>query len=45
MLLCHITFRIDRDFLPEYYELHRRDAVSMERLTSSDYVMDSYGYW
>lgn len=25
-------------------ELHRRDAVTMERLTSSPYVMDIYGY-
>lgn len=30
--------------MPEYYELHRRDAVSMERLTASPYVMDIYGY-
>ena len=36
--------RLSRDFLPEYYELHRRDAVSMERLSSSPYVMDVFGY-
>lgn len=30
--------------MPEYYELHRRDAVAMERLTASPYVMDIYGY-
>ena len=38
------TLRLEREFLPEYYELHRRDAVAMERLTSSPYVMDIYGY-
>ena len=36
--------RIDRDFANEYYELHRRDAMAMERLTQSPYVMDIYGY-
>lgn len=36
--------RPDRDFLGEYFELHRRDAVAMERLTQSPYVMDIYGY-
>ena len=36
--------RLEREFLSEYYELHRRDAVAMERLTSSPYVMDIYGY-
>ena len=30
--------------MPEYYELHRRDAVAMERLTASPYVMDIYGH-
>jgi serine/threonine protein kinase len=38
------TLRIEREFLEEYFELHRRDAVAMERLTSSPYVMDVYGY-
>ncbi|KAL3808917.1 hypothetical protein ACHAXA_004685 [Cyclostephanos tholiformis] len=38
------TLRIERDFLPEYYELHRRDALAMERLTFSPYVLDIYGY-
>jgi len=38
------TLRLDRGFLPEYYELHRRDALSMERLTSSPYVMDIFAY-
>lgn len=36
--------RLERDFLHEYHELHRRDAVAMERLTSSPYVMDIFGY-
>ena len=38
------TLRIERDFLSEYYELHRRDAVAMERLTSSPFVVNIYGY-
>lgn len=38
------TLRLDRDFLPEYFELHRRDAVAMERLSASPYVMDIYGF-
>lgn len=38
------TLRLEREFLDEYYELHRRDAVAMERLTWSPYVMDVYGY-
>lgn len=38
------TLRVVRDFTPEFYELHRRDAVAMERLTSSDFVMDVYAY-
>ena len=37
------TLRIEREFIEEYYELHRRDAVAMERLTFSPYVMDVYG--
>ena len=36
--------RVERDFLDEYYELHRRDAVAMERLTASPFVVDVYGY-
>ena len=35
---------MDREYLPEYYELHRREAIAMERLTASPYVMDMYGY-
>ncbi|KAL7465736.1 hypothetical protein ACHAXS_006055 [Conticribra weissflogii] len=38
------TLRLKRDFLPEYFELHRRDAISMERLSASPYVMDIYGF-
>jgi hypothetical protein len=38
------TLRIEREFLEEYFELHRRDAVAMERLTFSPFVMDVYGY-
>ncbi len=38
------TLRLQRDFLPEYFELHRRDAVALERLTQSPYVIDVYGY-
>lgn len=39
-----ISLRLDREYLPEYYELHRRDAVAMERLTTSPYVMNIYGH-
>jgi serine/threonine protein kinase len=35
------TLRLEREFLPEYFELHRRDATAMERLTFSPFV---YGY-
>lgn len=38
------TLRIEREFLPEYYELHRRDAVAMERLTWSPFVVNVFGY-
>ena len=38
------TLRIQREFLSEYYELHRRDAVAMERLTASSFVVNVYGY-
>jgi hypothetical protein len=36
--------RHDRDFLDEYYELHRKDAIAMERLTSSPYVINIYSF-
>ena len=35
---------MERHFYDEYYDLHRRDALAMERLTFSPYVMDIYGY-
>jgi serine/threonine protein kinase len=38
------TLRIEREYLSEYYELHRRDAVAMERLTASAFIVDIYGY-
>lgn len=38
------TLRLEREYLPEYYELHRRDAVAMERLSPSSFVLDVYGY-
>ncbi|KAL7439453.1 hypothetical protein ACHAXM_006713 [Skeletonema potamos] len=38
------TLRIEREFLEEYFELHRRDAMALERLTHSPYVLDIYGY-
>lgn len=42
--LLQTNARIERDFLEEYYELHRRDALAMERLTFSPYVLNIYGY-
>ena len=36
------TLRMERDYSREYYELHRRDAVAMERLTSSPFVVNVY---
>lgn len=38
------TLRLEREFLEEYYELHRRDAVAMEQLTHSPFVMNAFGY-
>lgn len=38
------TLRIAREYLSEYYELHRRDAVAMERLTASPFVVNVFGY-
>ncbi len=35
------TLRLERDFMPEYFELHRRDSVALERLSESQYVMVS----
>jgi serine/threonine protein kinase len=38
------TLKYEREFYDEFYDLHRRDAVAMERLTRSPFVMDIYGY-
>jgi serine/threonine protein kinase len=38
------TLKYEREFYDEFYDLHRRDAVAMERLTHSPFVMDVYGY-
>ena len=38
------TLRLEREFLEEYYDLHRRDALAMERLTHSPFVMNVYGF-
>lgn len=38
------TLRIVREYISEYYELHRRDAVAMERLTASPFVVNIYAY-
>jgi len=37
------TLRIEREYKREYYELHRRDAMVMERLTSSPFVVSVFG--
>lgn len=36
--------RIERPFFGEFFDKNRRDAVAMERLTHSNFVMDIYGY-
>lgn len=38
------TLRLERDYTREFYELHRRDAVAMERLTHSPFVINVHGY-
>ena len=38
------TLRLEREFLYEYFDLHNRDALAMERLTASPHVVDVYGY-
>jgi serine/threonine protein kinase len=38
------TLRFDREFFDEYYDLHRRDALAMERLTHSPFIINIYGY-
>ncbi|KAG7348054.1 protein kinase domain containing protein [Nitzschia inconspicua] len=38
------TQRYEHDFHERNYDRHRRDAVAMERLTSSPFIMDIYGF-
>lgn len=38
------TQRYEHDFLGRNYDRHRRDAVAMERLTPSPFIMGIYGY-
>jgi serine/threonine protein kinase len=38
------TLRYEHDFKPRNYDRHRRDAVAMEQLTSSTWVMGIYGF-
>ena len=38
------TIRYEHDYDERNYDRHRRDAVAMERLTKSKYVMDIYGF-
>ena len=38
------TIRYEHDFTPRNYDRHRRDAVAMERLTSSKYILNIYGF-
>jgi hypothetical protein len=38
------TIRYQHDYTERNMERHRRDAIAMERLTSSPYVMDIYAY-
>eukprot|EP00537_Pseudo-nitzschia_pungens_P003235 CAMPEP_0172359682 /NCGR_PEP_ID=MMETSP1060-20121228/3873_1 /TAXON_ID=37318 /ORGANISM="Pseudo-nitzschia pungens, Strain cf. cingulata" /LENGTH=379 /DNA_ID=CAMNT_0013081459 /DNA_START=369 /DNA_END=1508 /DNA_ORIENTATION=- len=36
------TMRYEHDYVPRNYDRHRRDAVAMERLSSSTFIMDIY---
>jgi serine/threonine protein kinase len=38
------TMRYEHAFEPRNYDRHRRDAVAMERLTSSEWVMEIYSF-
>jgi hypothetical protein len=38
------TQRYEHDLTARNYDRHRRDAVASERLTSSPFIMDIYGY-
>jgi len=36
--------KMEHDVIPRNFERHRREAITMERLTHSPYVIDLYGY-
>mmetsp|Transcript_1143 Transcript_1143/g.2697 ORF Transcript_1143/g.2697 Transcript_1143/m.2697 type:complete len:561 (+) Transcript_1143:16-1698(+) len=38
------TMRYKHDYNPRNYDRHRRDAMAMERLTSSEYIMNIYAF-
>jgi hypothetical protein len=38
------TMRYEHEYAPRNYDRHRRDAVAMERLTSSEWVMEIYSF-
>ena len=38
------TIRYEHDYTPRNYDRHRRDAVAMERLSSSKYILNIYGF-
>jgi len=38
------TFKFEHNYEDAFYEFNRVDAISMERLTSSPYVMSIYGF-
>eukprot|EP00554_Chaetoceros_debilis_P016269 CAMPEP_0194126452 /NCGR_PEP_ID=MMETSP0150-20130528/59996_1 /TAXON_ID=122233 /ORGANISM="Chaetoceros debilis, Strain MM31A-1" /LENGTH=342 /DNA_ID=CAMNT_0038820311 /DNA_START=205 /DNA_END=1230 /DNA_ORIENTATION=- len=37
------TLRMERDYTHDIYEFQRKDAVAMERLTKSPYIVDIFG--
>lgn len=38
------TLRYEHKYIDRNYDRHRRDAVAMERLTGSPYIVDIFGY-
>ena len=38
------TLRYEHSYIDRNYDRHRRDAVAMERLTSSPYIVDIFGF-
>lgn len=38
------TFKLEHDYEEQYYENNRVDAIAMERLTKSPYVINMYGF-